>query len=136
MIAASELMLRKAILLALRSDPALASRLGGTKIYDEGPGNIQMPYVAFGDSRAKDWSTASDQGAEHALAIDVWSVHRGVAEVLEISELIATALLEATLTLPGHRIVSLSQQSLETRRQNAGRHARARLMFRITIEKI
>jgi hypothetical protein len=136
MIAESELLLRKAIVLALRSDVDLVSRLGGPKIYDEGSTPTQMPYVVFGDSRAKDWSTASDQGAEHALALDVWSEHRGVSEVLEISALIATALSAAALSVPGYRIILLSQQSIETRRQNSGRHARARLMFRITIEKI
>jgi hypothetical protein len=136
MIAASELMLRKAILLALRTDVDLVSRLGGPKIYDEGSTHTQMPYVVFGDSRARDWSTASDQGAEHTLALDVWSEHRGVSEVLEISALIATALSAAALFVPGYRIILLSQQSIETRRQNSGRHARARLMFRITIEKI
>jgi hypothetical protein len=136
MIAESELLLRKAILLALRANTPLISRLAGTRIYDESPPNVQMPYVVFGDSRAKDWSTASDQGAEHALAIDVWSEHRGVSEVLEISALIATALFAAALSVPGYRIILLSQQSIETRRQNSGRHARARMMFRITIEKI
>lgn len=136
MIAASETALRKAVLSALTADANLLARLGGPRIYDEAPREAHMPYVAFGDTQAKDWSTSSDRGVEHLLTIDVWSQHRGVSEALEVSELVAQVLELEPLLMADYRLISLAPRALDTRRLNGARHVRARQTFRVVIEKI
>ena len=70
MSASSVVSLRKALHAALAADAALAALLGGARIHDEAPRGAEPPYLTFGDARARDWSTGTDKGAEHALVID------------------------------------------------------------------
>lgn len=118
------------------SDSALTTRLGGERVYDEAPQNAQMPYVVFGEAQAKDWSTSGDSGSEHRFAVDIWSEHRGVSEALEISSLVASAIAAAAPSVADHRLISIAPLSLETRREQNGRRARARQIFRAVLEKI
>lgn len=136
MIAAAALEMRKAIVTALLADSILATMLGSAKIHDEAPRNQQPPYVTLGDLRSRDWSTGSDRGAEHILALDVWSSHHGTREALEIADRVATVLEGAALAMTGHRLISLALQSTETRRENGARFMRARQTFRIVTERI
>lgn len=127
--------LRKALRSALLAHSALVARLGGPRCYDEAPQGAQPPYITLGDVRSRDWSTASDDGAEHVVALDIWSRHHGVEEALDIAELTSQA-LAAMPAMTGHRLVSMRLQSSETRRENKGQIARTRLQFRAVTETI
>ena len=136
MIAAASLALRKAVLASLTADAPLAARLGGPRIFDEAPRAANPPYVGFGDIRSRDWSTSTDAGAEHTLTIEIWSQHHGAQEPLEIAAFVAAALSAAPPAPVGHRLISILPQSVETRREDAGRFIRARQIFRAITEKI
>jgi len=61
--------LRAAVHEALTADAALAALLGGPKIYDEPPHPAECPYVTLGEARVSDFSTGTEQAAEHALTL-------------------------------------------------------------------
>jgi len=135
MSAGAAIALRAALRNVLLTNASLVQRLAGPRVYDEAPAGAEMPYICFADVRTRDWSTNTDSGAEHTLAIDVWTRHHGVQEALEISEMMALALAAGTPAPIGHHLVSLQQRNIETRREHGGRHARARLTFRAVTEK-
>lgn len=128
--------LRKAVRAALSLHPELQAELGGAKIFDEAPRGTAPPYVTFGDGQWRDWSTATERGGQQTLTLDVWTDHRGTRKALAIAERIAAALDGAALTLEGHRLIDLRLDAIETRREGAGRLARATLRFRATTETI
>lgn len=136
MSASPTIALRKAIRDHLLADATLASLLGGARVFDEAPRGTEPPYVTFGDARARDWSTATDIGAEHAIVLDAWSSQHGAREALAIAERARELLDDAALTPTGHHLVSLRFVQLETRRENQGRFARASLRFRAVTEAL
>lgn len=134
MSASAVIALRKAALAALTADAVLADRLGDPRIYDEAPRATRTPYLTLGDASARDWSTSSDRATEQFLVIHVWSEHRGLREALDLAADAQRILDDANLALESHRLVSLRFISLETRRDNNGRFARASLRFRALTE--
>ena len=69
----SSFALQKAFFLKLTADAALAALLGGARIYDDVPVRGEFPYVTFGQTTERDWSTGTDDGAEHVVTLHVWS---------------------------------------------------------------
>jgi hypothetical protein len=128
--------LRKAIRAALIADPALSGLLGGAFVFDEAPRGAALPYVAFGDSQTRDWSTATDRGIEQFLPLNIWSQQRGLAEALTIAARVTDLLDDAALALDGWRLVNLRLVASETKREANGRLARASLRFRAAMEQI
>ena len=126
--------LRRAIRATLLADATLTSQLGGAKVFDDAPSGTPTPYVIFADTQWRDWSATLSRGAEQIFVLSVWSTQRGVREALDIAERIIELLDEAPLTLGGAHLVDLRFTQLETRRDNAGRFARANLRFRATTE--
>lgn len=128
--------LRKAVKAALAAHAGLTAELGGPKIYDEAPRGTAAPYVTFGDGQWRDWSTATERGGQQTLVLDVWTDHRGARKALAVAEQLAVALDGAALVLDGHRLVDLRLDAMDTRREGAGRLARASLRFRATTETL
>lgn len=126
------LALRKAIRSHLGAQSALMQRIAG--VFDEPPASAAHPYVVFGDAQARDWSASLSRGVEQFVVLHVWSTQRGLAEALAIAQDLAGSLDEAPLDVEGHRLIDLRFLSLETRRDNAGRFARASLRFRAALE--
>lgn len=130
----SAIAVRKAIHATLAADAELVVLLGGARVYDEAPREAMPPYVTFGDLQTRDWSTSTDHGAEHFIALNVWSNQRGAREALAIAERVRALIDDQPLNLDGHRLVGARFTQLETRRENAGRHTRASLRFRVVTE--
>ena len=65
--------LQKAVFAALAADAPLVALLGAARIYDDVPQASDFPYLTFGQSTARDWSTASDDGTEHTITLNIWS---------------------------------------------------------------
>ena len=128
--------LRKAIRAQLLADAMLVAKLGGANVFDEAPREAIPPYVAFGDATARDWSSSTDRGTEQFAILNVWSLQRGVREALDIADRIAAVLDDAALTLDSHHLVNLRLVSQETKREAAGRFARASLRFRAVTEAL
>jgi len=112
--------LQQAVFARLTSDAALTALLGGARIYDDVPVRAAFPYVTFAQGAERDWSTASEAGAEHALVLHVWSRGNGRKELLAIMEALRVSLHDAALTLTGHRLINLRHEASEVRREGDG----------------
>ena len=127
---------QKAVFVALAGDPGLATLLGGPRIYDEPPRNQPTPYVHLGEAVARDWSTATESGAEIRFLVIVVSGEAGRSQALAVAERAGTILHDAALVLEGHRLVNLRRLATETKRSNDLKLRRAELRFRAVTEPL
>ncbi len=131
------LALRSALRALLAQDATLAAMGGAGLIHDDAPRNAALPHLAFGETRWRDWSSATDRGGEEFLTLDIWSDYQGSREALELAERIAQVIESAThIAAVGLRIVSLRVEALDLRRENGGRLMRASLRLRAVTETI
>jgi hypothetical protein len=128
--------LQKAIHAALTSDPPLLALLGGPRVWDDVPRGAAFPYVTFGPSATRDWSTGGEPGDEHAITLHVWSQAAGGKEAQEIIGAIRAALHDQALVLGAHRLVNLRQESAETRREADDELYRGTVRLRAVTEPI
>lgn len=128
--------LRAAIHDALIADGALTSLLGGAKVYDEPPRAAAFPYVTLGEARVSDYSTASEPGEEHQLALHAWSRQGGHREAHLIAGALLQALDDAPLPLTDHRLVNLRFALADVRREGDGRTYHALVRFRAVTEPV
>ena len=99
--------LQKALFAALTSDAGVVSLLGGAKVFDHAPAHVGFPYVTFGRASIHDWSTDTDRGSEHLLAIHIWSKARGKKEAFAIMARVQAVLDDTSLYLEHHHLFSL-----------------------------
>jgi hypothetical protein len=128
--------LQKSIHAALVADAALATLLGGARVHDDVPRGAEFPYVTFGPSTARDWSTDDEAGSEHIVTLDVWSKHGGEREVHLVMAAMRAALHEAALTVAGHRLVNLRHEQSEAARLGDGETYRGTARFRAVLEPV
>jgi Protein of unknown function (DUF3168) len=126
--------LRAAIHDALIADAALATILGGPKIYDEPPRAAAFPYVTLGEARVADFSTDSEPVEEHQLMLHAWSRQGGHKEAHLIAGALLQALDDAALTLADHHLVNLRFAVADIRREADGRTYHAAVRFRAVTE--
>ncbi|MGE0627337.1 MAG: DUF3168 domain-containing protein [Hyphomicrobiaceae bacterium] len=112
--------LQAAIYSALTGNAELAGLLGGAHIYDDVPRGASFPYITFGLTSERDWSTATETGSEHVVTLHVWSRAAGRSEVDGIFTVLRDALHDADLSLVGHRLVNLRQEFSDARREPDG----------------
>jgi hypothetical protein len=128
--------LRAAIHDALIADGALTSILGGPKVYDEPPRAASFPYVTIGEARITDFSTGTEEGAEHQLTLHAFSRQGGHREAHMIAGALLQALDDAPLSPDGHRLVNLRFSVADVRRAADGRTYHALIRFRAVTEPI
>jgi hypothetical protein len=128
--------LQKSIHIALTADATLASQLGGARIYDDVPDNASFPYITFGQTSLRDWSTGSDEAHEHAITLHVWSQANGREEALRIMDTVKSVLHDQPLTLSGHRLINLRHEFSGTRRNPDGETVHGTVRMRATTEPI
>jgi hypothetical protein len=126
--------LRKSILARLLADVDLVGALGGQKVFDETPRNVEPPYAIFAEAQMRDWSADLSRGAEQFLTLAVVSTARGLREALDIAQKLEELLDEAPLVMQGHTLIDLRFVAMETKRDQNGRFARVNLRFRATTE--
>lgn len=107
--------LQRSIYQALANAPELVTLLGGVRIYDDAPQAASFPFVTLGQSLIRDWSTGSEEGAEHILTLHVWSRSGGKKEMQAILEAMRAALHDKPLALEGHYLVNLRHEFSEAR---------------------
>lgn len=127
------LALQKAVVAALVAD-AQVGALVGDRIHDAPPRDVAFPYVSIGQVNTADWSTGSEDGAEHRLTLHVWSREHGKKQCYAIAEAVEAALHDQALTLDGHALVNLRFELAETRRDPDGITYHAALRFRAVTE--
>jgi hypothetical protein len=134
-MSAPALALRAAIRAHCLADAVLASLMGGlVRLYDEPPHGAQPVYALFGDAETRDWSSSSDRGHEHLLALVVWASSGSAASGLAVADRLATLLDDAPLTLAGHRLVQLAVTATESGRDNKTGLTRIVLRLRAATE--
>jgi hypothetical protein len=132
-ITTAALAIQKAIYAALTAD-AGAGALIGDRIYDVAPRDAVFPYATIGKATQSDWSTGTEEGAEHRLTLDVWSRAHGKSECHAIAEAIRLALHDAALALEGHALVNLRFESADVARDPDGLTFHGVLRFRAVTE--
>ena len=128
--------LQKALFAHLVADSSLTALLGGAKIYDDVPRDAEFPYVTFGASVVRDWSTGSDEGFEHVVTLHAWSRANGRRESHEIVGALRSSLHDQTLSIDGHRLINLRHQMSEARREDDGETYHGIVRYRAVTEPV
>jgi len=129
------LALQSAAYAALIADAGVGALIGD-RIYDAPPRDATFPYLTIGETRVADWSTGTEDGAEHRLTLDVWSRERGKRECYEIMEAVEAALHDAALGLDDHALVNLRFAEADVRRERDGITYRGTMRFRAVTEAV
>jgi Protein of unknown function (DUF3168) len=128
--------LQTAIHQRLTADLPLLALLGGPNVWDHVPRGAIHPYITFGVTSERDWSTATDDGGEHIFVLHVWSRAAGRQEVDAITTAVRAALHNQSLTLIGYRLVSLRFEFSDARRDAADETYRGNIRLRAVTESI
>ena len=107
--------LQRGVYQALAGSLDLTTLLGGVRVYDDTPQSAPYPFITLGQSVVRDWSTGTEDGAEHDLTLHVWSRSGGKKQVQEIIEAIKLVLHDRPLALPDHHLVNLRYELSEAR---------------------
>lgn len=105
------------------------------RVFDAPPRGAAFPYVVVGDERMSDWSTATEAGSEHALAVQVWSRANGHKEAKLAAEAVRAALDGAELAVTGRTLVGIRHLETEFARESDGETIRAVVRFRAVMEE-
>ena len=125
--------LQAAIHTALTEDVDVLAVLGGARIYDHVPRGASYPFVTFGTTSERDWSTGSDRGNEHIVILNVWSQDQGRAQVQQMIEAVRAALHDRPL-LPIGRLINLRHEASDTRREADGERYSGTIRLRAVTE--
>src|SRR5512140_2234142 len=91
--------LQRSVYRALADSSDLTTLLGGARIYDDAPQGAAFPVIPLGQSVVRDWSTGTEDGAEHDLTLHVWSRAGGKKQVHAIIESLRAVLHDQPLVL-------------------------------------
>lgn len=128
--------LQQSIYQHLAADSAVTQLLGGPEIYDDVPRSAEFPYLTFGASQIRDWSTASDDSDEHIVTMHIWSRANGRKETFEVMNAVRDALNGANLTLTDHRLVNLRFEFSDARREPDGETYHGVVRYRAVTEPL
>jgi hypothetical protein len=126
--------LQRGIYQALASSSDLTALLGGVRIYDDAPQAASFPFITLGQSVIRDWSTGTEDGAEHDLTLHVWSRTGGKKQVQAVIGAIIAALHDQALLLEDHELVNLRHQFSEARLDPDGDTFHGIVRFRAVTE--
>jgi hypothetical protein len=128
--------LQKALHARLVADAPLLALLGAARIYDDVPRSPTFPYITYGASVIRDWSTGSDDAHEHVVSLHVWSRGAGRKPVFEILGAVEAALDQQALTLDSHRLINLRHEFSDVRRDGDGETWHGVLRLRAVTEAL
>lgn len=135
-MASSAWELQKAIYAALTADAALTTLLGGAHIYDDVPRGAELPYITFGQSSVRDWSTGTDPGFEHLFTLHVWTRVNGERMAHQIMSALRDGLHDAALTLSGFKLVNLRHEFSDSFRDADGETIHGVVRYRAVTEPV
>ena len=128
--------LQKSVFSNLVNDGGLTNLLGGPSIYDDVPQRASYPYITFGQTSMRDWSTGTDGGKEHTVTLHVWSKGAGKNEVFEIIDAICEKLHDSSLQLIDHHLINLRCEFSEARRTVDGDKMHGIVRYRAVTEPV
>ena len=126
--------LQRGIYQALAGSLDLITLLGGVRVYEHAPQSAPYPFITLGQSVIRDWSTGTEDSAEHNLTLHVWSRTGGKKQVLEIIEAIKDVLHDQPLPLPDHHLINLRHEFSEARLDPDGDTFHGVLRYRAATE--
>lgn len=126
--------LQKAIYEALIADAGLLAELGGAFVFDSVPINQDLPFVQFGKISSTDWSTNSDRGEEHEIAILIWSCHKGRKQLLDLAQICEDAITSLFGIHEGHHIIDMQLTETVSQHDVKSGNFKATLTFRCVTE--
>ena len=106
----------------------------GERVFDAPPRGAAFPYVVIGDDTESDWSTATEPGSEHQIAIHVWSRAIGRREARLVAEAVKDALDGAELNVTGQALIDIRFLSVGFYREADGETTHGTLRFRAVLE--
>lgn len=126
-------------LYALFCENAVCAEHFAHRIYDAPPPLLEGSapegvYLTFGDEEVDDWSTGSDAGAVHIVAITINAPRRGFAEAKQAAAAVSDAILGGGLTPIRGRIVNTRFVDAKTKRAENDALRQITMRFRITLE--
>lgn len=96
--------LQAALVAALAAAPGIA---GVAPVFDGAPPRQPFPYIVLGDGLSFDWSTKTERGREHRVALTLWDEAGRTARLQALIAAAETAVAALPPALPGHRIASM-----------------------------
>jgi len=104
----ASLPLQKAIVAALKADPAVAA-IVAARVYDVPPAAPVKPYISLGPFDVLTEVASNYEGSDTSIQIDGWSAGQGSVEVKQLARAIREALHEKEFTLDeDQRLVALT----------------------------
>ncbi len=98
------------------------------------PREAEPPYLTFGQSTVRDWSTGTEDGSEHILTLHVWSRAAGERETHEIMNAVRAALHDAAIAVDGHHLVNLRHEFSDALRDPDGETYHGVVRYRAVTE--
>lgn len=126
--------LQRAVFAKLTSTPALVTRLGGARIYDDVPKKPDYPFISFGPHTEKDWSTGSEEGSEHLFSLHVWSTAKTREEAASLMALARAAMEALSSSLETAHLVSIRHDQSDIEREDAGSRFKGTIRMRALTE--
>lgn len=111
---------------------ALQSLSPAVPVYDYVPDNFPLPFARVGDGSAVNDDTKVENGHEHSIEIQIYSQHRGTAEVRSIGTAVYDALHNVALSVAGFNASYASMQFEDYFSEPEG--SRGVMRFRIKTE--
>lgn len=127
--------LQTSIYQALTGDAGLVALLSGPNVFDGPPRDVAYPFVTFGQSTARDWSTSTEDGEEHIVTLHVWAQGGSRHLAQAIVNAIRRVLHGSALPLSDYRLVNIRQEFCETRREPEREIVHGIVRFRAVTEK-
>ena len=130
------LSLQKLIYEKLVVSPGLVSILGGERIFDALPEIQAPPFIAFGKSIHRDWSTGNESGLEHEIMLQIWSDTKGRKECFQIADIVSSGLAELAGHIDGSALVNFAHQFTEIGIDSESGMFLAEMNFRAVTEPV
>lgn len=130
----------------LAADDALAGLLGGPRVHEHVPARARPPYLSLAVAVQRDWSTATEGGAEVEIEVTSWVEASRLAPLAAIQARVAAAVAFETLTraehapghapgdAPGFSLVNVEPLTTTIERRPADELLVGRQRFRIVCE--
>jgi Protein of unknown function (DUF3168) len=126
--------LMKAVFARLAGDAALVAQVGADGVRDRLLPRMRLPAIVFGEMETRDYSTATESGAEHFWTIEIWAEGEGRRTAEVLAARVKLLLADAALTLDGAVLVNLLFQSSRSRREPKTKFSVIDLRFRAVTE--
>ena len=130
--------LQEALFALITSDPSCNSFFG-SRVYDFAQpfgdeAEAEGPYLIIGDEEARDWSTASDDGAVHTVRLDVWAPRLSFDEAKRAAGAVSDAVLTGDILPTRGRVINARFIDAKTRRTENDALRGIQMRFRIVVE--